>query len=109
MLILGCSISLLQKYLQSIQSTATRAEELRSKSQDAEQWMSLHMLPEHLRERYRRYVIYKWQKHRGLDEESLTHNIPKDLRRDIQRHLCLNLLFRVSIYTTYISLISHHN
>uniref|UniRef100_A0A2P2JB61 Cyclic nucleotide-gated ion channel 1-like isoform X1 n=1 Tax=Rhizophora mucronata TaxID=61149 RepID=A0A2P2JB61_RHIMU len=85
----------MQRYLQS---TTTRLEEMRVKRRDAEQWMSHRLLPENLRERIRRYEHYKWQETRGVDEENLVHNLPKDLRRDIKRHLCLALLMRVPIF-----------
>ncbi|KAG8638338.1 hypothetical protein MANES_14G007516v8 [Manihot esculenta] len=60
----------MQTYLQS---TTRRLEEMRVKKRDAEQWI-------------------------GVDEENLVHNLPKDLRRDIKRHLCLALLMRVPIF-----------
>lgn len=69
---------------------------MRVKRRDAEQWMSHRLLPESLRDRIRRYEQYKWQETRGVDEENLLRNLPKDLRRDIKRHLCLALLMRVS-------------
>lgn len=52
-------------------------------------------LPTHLRERVRRFVQYKWLATRGVDEESILRALPADLRRDIQRHLCLDLVRRV--------------
>ncbi|KAK6794605.1 hypothetical protein RDI58_008058 [Solanum bulbocastanum] len=85
----------MQTYLQS---TTLRLEEMRVKRRDAEQWMSHRLLPEHLRERIRRYEQYKWQETRGVDEENLILNLPKDLRRDIKRHLCLALLMRVPMF-----------
>ncbi|TXG63021.1 hypothetical protein EZV62_010015 [Acer yangbiense] len=85
----------MQKYLQS---TTVRVEEMRVKRRDAEQWMSHRMLPENLRDRIRRYDQYKWQETRGVEEETLIRNLPKDLRRDINRHLCLNLLMRVPMF-----------
>lgn len=69
---------------------------MRVKRRDAEQWMSHRLLPESLRERIRRYEQYTWQETRGVDEQNLLSNLPKDLRRDIKRHLCLALLRRVS-------------
>lgn len=62
-------------------------------------------LPEELRDRVRRYEQYKWLATRGVDEEILLQSLPADLRRDIQRHLCLDLVRRVSfsivfVYTT---------
>ncbi|KAK8973006.1 hypothetical protein V6N11_028595 [Hibiscus sabdariffa] len=85
----------MQKYLQS---TGVRVEEMRVKRQDAEQWMSHRMLPENLRERIRKYDQYKWQETRGVEEEALISNLPKDLKRDIKRHLCLDLLKRVPMF-----------
>ncbi|KAL5744786.1 hypothetical protein ACOSP7_027658 [Xanthoceras sorbifolium] len=85
----------MQTYLQS---TTTRLEEMRVKRRDAEQWMSHRLLPDTLRERIRRYEQYKWQETRGVDEENLLCNLPKDLRRDIKRHLCLALLMRVPMF-----------
>ncbi|XP_021279648.1 probable cyclic nucleotide-gated ion channel 10 isoform X2 [Herrania umbratica] len=85
----------MQKYLQS---TGVRIEEMRVKRQDSEQWMSHRMLPKSLRERIRRHEQYKWQETRGVVEETLINNLPKDLRRDIKRHLCLDLLKRVPMF-----------
>ncbi|KAE8708629.1 Cyclic nucleotide-gated ion channel 1 [Hibiscus syriacus] len=56
------------------------------------------LLPESLREGIRRYEQYRWQEIRGVDEENLLCNLPKDLRRDIKRHLCLALLMRVPMF-----------
>mgnify|MGYP004708565245 FL=1 len=66
------------------------------KRRDVDQWMSHRMLPENLRQRIRRYEQYKWQETRGVEEDSLIQNLPKDLRRDINRHHCWALLTRVS-------------
>ncbi|XP_051138216.1 cyclic nucleotide-gated ion channel 1 [Andrographis paniculata] len=85
----------MQTYLQS---TTLRLEEMRVKRRDAEQWMSHRLLPYSLKERIRRYEQYKWQETRGVDEENLVRNLPKDLRRDIKRHLCLDLLRRVPMF-----------
>ncbi|KAJ7962563.1 cyclic nucleotide-gated ion channel 1 [Quillaja saponaria] len=85
----------MQTYLQS---TTVRVEEMRVKRQDAEQWMSHRMLPDNLRERIRRYEHYKWQENRGVEEEALIHNLPKDLRRDVKRHLCWALLKKVPMF-----------
>jgi len=68
---------------------------MRVKRRDAEQWMSHRMLPENLKKRIRRYEQYQWQENRGVEEETLIRNLPKDLRRDIKRHLCLSLVKKV--------------
>ena len=70
---------------------------MRVKRRDSEQWMHHRLLPQELRERVRRYDQYKWLETRGVDEESLVQSLPKDLRRDIKRHLCLALVRRVRI------------
>lgn len=57
--------------------------------------MKHRQLPEDLRRRVRRFVQYKWLATRGVDEEAILHGLPADLRRDIQRHLCLDLVRRV--------------
>ncbi|XP_076928889.1 cyclic nucleotide-gated ion channel 1-like isoform X1 [Bidens hawaiensis] len=85
----------MQTYLQS---TTIRLEEMRVKRRDAEQWMSHRLLPPALKERIRRYEQYKWQETRGVDEDTLIRNLPKDLRRDIKRHLCLKLLKKVPMF-----------
>ncbi|KHN06303.1 Putative cyclic nucleotide-gated ion channel 13 [Glycine soja] len=85
----------MQKYLQS---TTVRVEEMRIKRRDAELWMSHRMLPDFLKERIRRYEQYKWQENRGVEEETLIRNLPKDLRRDIKRHLCIDLLKKVPMF-----------
>lgn len=83
----------MQTYLQSI---TVRLEEWRLKRRDTEEWMKHRQLPQNLRERVRRFVQYKWVATRGVDEESIVQGLPIDLRRDIQRHLCLDLVRRVS-------------
>ncbi|XP_057524916.1 probable cyclic nucleotide-gated ion channel 6 isoform X2 [Amaranthus tricolor] len=85
----------MQTYLQSL---TIRLEEMRVKRRDSEQWMHHRLLPQELRERVRRYDQYKWLETRGVDEESLVRSLPKDLRRDIKRHLCLALVRRVPLF-----------
>lgn len=53
-------------------------------------------LPPELKQSVRRYDQYKWVATRGVDEEALLNGLPMDLRRDIKRHLCLDLVRRVS-------------
>ncbi|KAK3189715.1 hypothetical protein Dsin_029276 [Dipteronia sinensis] len=85
----------MQTYLQSL---TIRLEEMRIKRRDSEQWMHHRLLPPDLRERVRRYDQYKWLETRGVDEEHLVQSLPKDLRRDIKRHLCLALVRRVPLF-----------
>ncbi|KAK4354015.1 hypothetical protein RND71_026209 [Anisodus tanguticus] len=87
-----------RKHLQSI---TVRVEEMRVRRRDAEQWMSHRMLPDNLRERIRRHKQYKWQETRGVEEDSLINNLPRDLRRDLKRHLCWSLLKRIETSTLH--------
>ncbi|KAK2646489.1 hypothetical protein Ddye_021684 [Dipteronia dyeriana] len=86
----------MQTYLQSI---TVRLEEWRLKRRDTEEWMGHRQLPEDLRHRVRRFVQYKWLATRGVDEETILRGLPADLRRDIQRHLCLDLVRRVPFFS----------
>ncbi|GAB2276293.1 Probable cyclic nucleotide-gated ion channel 14 [Dionaea muscipula] len=85
----------MQTYLQSI---TLRLEEWRLKRRDTEEWMKHRQLPENLRVRVRRFLQYKWLATRGVDEESILRSLPSDLRRDIQQHLCLDLVRRVPFF-----------
>lgn len=88
------SFPLLKTYLQSM---SIKFEEWRIKQTDTEEWMRHRQLPEDLRERVRRFMQYKWFATRGVDEESILRSLPLDLCHEIQRHLCLNLVRRVSV------------
>uniref|UniRef100_A0A0E0H059 Cyclic nucleotide-binding domain-containing protein n=1 Tax=Oryza nivara TaxID=4536 RepID=A0A0E0H059_ORYNI len=95
LILMAMLIGNIQTYLQSM---TVRLEEMRVKRRDSEQWMHHRLLPQELRERVRRYDAYKWVNTRGVDEEALVANLPKDLRRDIKRHLCLGLVRRVPLF-----------
>ncbi|KAG8050576.1 hypothetical protein GUJ93_ZPchr0009g1850 [Zizania palustris] len=86
----------MQTYLQSM---TVRLEEWRVKRRDIEEWMRHRQLPMELQERVRRFFQYKWLATRGVDEESILQSLPLDLRREIQRHLCLALVRRVPFFS----------
>ncbi|KAK8600071.1 hypothetical protein V6N13_060110 [Hibiscus sabdariffa] len=85
----------MQSYLQS---TTARLEEWRIRRRDTEEWMSHRQLPPDLQDRVRRFVNYQWVATRGVDEEAILNSLPLDLRRQIQRHLCLALVRRVPFF-----------
>nr|GMD73562.1 protein CNGC15b-like [Ipomoea batatas] len=85
----------MQTYLQS---TTVRLEEWRIKRTDTEQWMHHRQLPLELRQSVRKYDQYKWIATRGVDEDALLQGLPLDLRRDIKRHLCYDLVRRVPLF-----------
>lgn len=80
-----------------LQSMTVRLEEWRIKRRDTEEWMRHRQLPPDLQERVRRFEQYKWLTTRGVNEEQILKSLPQDLRREIQRHLCLNLVRGVRI------------
>lgn len=79
-----------------------RIEEWRVKKRDTEEWMRHRQLPPDLQERVLRFVQYQWFATRGVNEESILRSLPLDLRRDIQRHLCLALVRRVCLSQCFI-------
>ncbi|XP_009596606.1 protein CNGC15b-like [Nicotiana tomentosiformis] len=81
-----------------LQSTTMRLEEWRIKRTDTEEWMHHRQLPHDLKERVRKYDLYRWVTTRGVDEEAIVKSLPVDLRRDIKRHLCLDLVRRVPLF-----------
>ncbi|XP_038721163.1 protein CNGC15b-like [Tripterygium wilfordii] len=85
----------MQTYLQS---TTRRLEEWRIKRTDTEQWMHHRQLPRELRLSVRKYDQYRWTATHGVDEESILKCLPMDLRRDIKRHLCLDLIRKVPLF-----------
>ncbi|KAL0460182.1 UNVERIFIED_CONTAM: protein CNGC15c [Sesamum latifolium] len=85
----------MQTYLQS---TTVRLEEWRIRRTDTEQWMHHRQLPQELRQSVRKYDQCKWAATRGVDEEALLKGLPLDLRRDIKRHLCYDLVRRVPLF-----------
>ncbi|XP_050215579.1 probable cyclic nucleotide-gated ion channel 14 isoform X1 [Mercurialis annua] len=85
----------MQTYMQSV---TVRLEEWRLKRRDTEEWMKHRQLPHALQERVRKFVQYKWLATRGVDEEAILRGLPTDLRRDIQRHLSLDLVRRVPFF-----------
>ncbi|CAI9094939.1 OLC1v1030776C1 [Oldenlandia corymbosa var. corymbosa] len=85
----------MQTYLQS---HGQRLEEWRVRRTDTEQWMHHRQLPHDLKERVRKYDLYNWVTTRGVNEEAILKGLPLDLRRDIKRHLCLELVRGVPLF-----------
>ncbi|XP_030526570.1 protein CNGC15b-like [Rhodamnia argentea] len=85
----------MQQYLQTANN---QLEQWRLKRIDTEQWMHHRHLPPELRESIQTYDEYRWVATRGVDEESLLKDFPMDLRRNIKRHLCFDLVRRVPLF-----------
>ncbi|KAI3687901.1 hypothetical protein L1987_81604 [Smallanthus sonchifolius] len=85
----------MQQYLES---RTKRLEEYRVKRMDTEQWMHHRHLPHELRERVRKHDLYKWITTRGVNEEEILQALPLDIRRDIKRYVCAELVRRVPLF-----------
>lgn len=86
---------LLQVFLQSLRH---RVEEMRARRQDLGWWMSRRQIPAPLRASVGVYERQRWAATRGIDEEALIADLPEGLRRDLKRHLCLDLVKRVPLF-----------
>ncbi|XP_031263524.1 protein CNGC15b-like [Pistacia vera] len=95
LVLFGLLIGNMQTYLQS---TAVRLEEWRIRRTDIEEWMSHRQLPHELKQCVRKYDQYRWVATRGVDEGAILKGLPMDLRRDIKRHLCLDLVRQVPLF-----------
>lgn len=85
----------MQTYLQS---TTLRLEEWRVRRRDTEQWMQHRQLPNQLKQSVRNYEQFRWMATHGVDEQHILKSLPLDLRRQIKRHLCLDLLRQVPLF-----------
>ncbi|CAI5486839.1 unnamed protein product [Closterium sp. Naga37s-1] len=85
----------IQVFLHSITS---RMEEMQLRRQDLTWWMNRHQLPPALQRRVLRQEQQNFTATRGIDEEGLIRSMPKSLRRDIKRHLCLDLVKQVPLF-----------
>ncbi|KAL6967233.1 hypothetical protein U1Q18_033037 [Sarracenia purpurea var. burkii] len=94
---LALLIGNMQTYIQSI---TARLEKWRLKTCDKENWMHQRQLPLEISQSLRKYDRYKWVATNGVDEETLLTDLPKGLRIQIKRHLCLNLVRRVCSSTS---------
>lgn len=68
------------------------------RNRDLEWWMRRRQLPTKLRLRVRQQERHRWAATRGIDEEALVGDLPEGLRRDIKRHLCIDLLKKVPLF-----------
>lgn len=78
-----------------LQSLSARLEEMRLQGRDTELWMKARQLPAELRRKVRKHDRYTWEATSGVDEQGILEQLPEDLRRDIKRHLCIDLVRKV--------------
>lgn len=82
-----------------LQSLGRRRLEMQLRQRDVELWMDRRRLPALVRRRVRESERFKWAANQGVNEEQLLEDLPEDLQREIRRHLCLDLVKKVRIFT----------
>ncbi|KAH9553090.1 hypothetical protein CY35_09G101200 [Sphagnum magellanicum] len=101
-LVVTCGLLLFTMLIGNIQvflhSMTAKKEESQLRIRDLEWWMRRRQLPARLRQRVCKYERQKWAATRGIDEEATVQDLPEGLRRDIKRHLCLDLVRQVPLF-----------
>lgn len=82
-----------------LQSVTIKSEKVRLKEREIEQWMSSRQLSEKFQMEFKKYQPYKWQEIPRIDVASNLLNLPKDLKRNIKRELCLEQIKKVSSFS----------
>ncbi|XP_050221745.1 cyclic nucleotide-gated ion channel 1-like [Mercurialis annua] len=91
-------IGIIQETMLSMMSSRIATEKMKMKWQEVESWMDTHFLPDVFREDVRRNQQLKWEKNQVLDADNLLNNLPSNLRRDITRHLCGDIIKKAQIF-----------
>lgn len=84
-----------------ILSTTVRLDKWIIERNETEQWMHHRQLPQDLKENIRKHDRYRWVATQGINEEGLLQGLHPDLRRQIKRYLCLDLVRRVSPFSSH--------
>eukprot|EP00897_Mesotaenium_endlicherianum_P003352 jgi/Mesen1/3044/ME000018S02352 len=82
-------ISNMQNHLQSL---GQRSFDYQLRLRDVEGWMRQRNLPLRVRKRVRQLERFQWSANRGVDEEELLGTLSDDLKREVRRHLYLELI-----------------
>ncbi|WOK91645.1 hypothetical protein Cni_G00336 [Canna indica] len=81
-----------------LHAVMARRRKMQLRSRDMEWWMKRRQLPSRLRHRVRQYERQRWAATRGEVEMEMIKDFPEGLRRDIKRHLCLDLIKQVPMF-----------
>ncbi|XP_073003290.1 cyclic nucleotide-gated ion channel 2 [Typha latifolia] len=81
-----------------LHAVMARKRKMQLRCRDMEWWMKRRQLPSRLRQRVRQYERQRWAAMRGEDEMEIIKDLPEGLRRDIRRHLCLDLIKQVPLF-----------
>ncbi|KAJ0469456.1 putative cyclic nucleotide-binding domain, rmlC-like jelly roll [Helianthus annuus] len=77
---------------------AGRTTKMQMKLTDMEWWMKRRQLPSSLRRRVRHFENQRWSFMGGQDDMEMVRDLPEGLRRDIKRHLCLDLMKKAPLF-----------
>jgi Ion transport protein/Cyclic nucleotide-binding domain len=66
--------------------------------ESVEQYLRARRIPVHLTNRVHNYYEYLWERHKGLNEQSLLRDLPESLRLDIMLHLARDVLDKVPLF-----------
>ncbi|XP_062152610.1 cyclic nucleotide-gated ion channel 2 [Alnus glutinosa] len=81
-----------------LHSVMAKKRKMQLRCRDMEWWMRRRQLPSRLRQRVRHFERQKWATMGGEDEMEMIKDLPQGLRRDIKRHLCLDLIKKVPLF-----------
>ncbi|KAK9178947.1 hypothetical protein WN943_028141 [Citrus x changshan-huyou] len=83
-----------------LQTKATRPKEMTLRMQEMNEHMPIQKLSRSVQQQLKIYQRYIWRKPDTIDVESSLSILPKELRRNIKRELCLDLLKNVKEFKT---------
>ncbi|OAY60268.1 hypothetical protein MANES_01G099300v8 [Manihot esculenta] len=81
-----------------LHAVMAKKRKMQLRCRDMEWWMRRRQLPSRLRQRVRHFERQRWAAMGGDDEMELIKDLPEGLRRDIKRHLCLDLIKQVPLF-----------
>lgn len=81
-----------------LHAVMAKKRKMQLRCRDMEWWMRRRQLPSGLRRRVRHYERHRWVTMGGEDEMDLIKELPEGLRREIKRHLCIDLIKKVPLF-----------
>ncbi|KAH7852545.1 hypothetical protein Vadar_026147 [Vaccinium darrowii] len=82
-----------------LHAVTARRRKMQLRYQEVQWWMRRRQLPVHLRKRVGHFERQRWATMGGVEDEmELIKDLPEGLRRDIKRHLCLDLIKKVPLF-----------
>ncbi|KAL6139803.1 hypothetical protein ACLB2K_058104 [Fragaria x ananassa] len=81
-----------------LHAVMAKKRKMQLRCRDMEWWMRRRQLPSGLRRRVKHYERHRWVTMGGEDEMDLIKDLPEGLRREIKRHLCIDLIKKVPLF-----------